>query len=919
MVNTDELTTQAESYIGKRNLLLQNIEPAIIRKAWFTLSHLLLPEGAKVVDMGCDDGSMTYAMAVLYPKVHFTGLDKSKRKINKAKELYHLKNLDYKVGDATSEVFEAESVDAVVNSYVLHEVYSSARFNEEIVHDTLKKQFKMLKKGGAMFIRDFAMPPPEEFVWLEMPDTKSAGKELSELSESDLLIWYAEHARPKQDPGCGGFFLEELPERYPGTRLFRLPYKWAYEFIMRKDDRKHWETQLPVEYTFFTEREFRKTLRGQGARVQYSAPYWDDDIISDRFEGHFRMYTDDGRPMGHPPTCFVAVSYKLSERKSLRIEERRPSVTEKSTLSITAMRDKKSGEIRDVVSRDVIVSEVVPYRVDSEGYLKVYLHDGLARSIANAVPRGGINIDGRRWSGHMIEPISVDSEAISSVGQFDVKSSSDFSHQYLGLKPQKDAVLEHGPDYYPAPDYIDEKINTYYLKVQKAKGVIAPKSHAGLSNKFQAKGFIREIDAQQVLDAITVGMIPSSRLELQILSLFQHLNMKPETWTDKKISLQMNKLANKANVSDLLARLSEPDERFSKVKGSAGQLRSIHSTFVEEGQSRGSVSGLSSESIDFIVHDGKTINTAVIMPLTKDLKGEIHAGFNVKYMPVPQRHEGNGLTVTAPTLNIPADITNHKQLKKFIAEEYGIPTSSVFKLGESYFSHVGVTPHRIHPYAIASPPEMAKDPDTHFIPFYQMTLLQRSLSKEPHFMTLIARSYRYFHEQLRLDAKMDVKKILKQRFDNIQPDWSLPVYYDSLDMMREHADHVIQEQHRNEELERQHMHEEEERLRLEQEAEEERVKAEQLAKQQAEEKEKKKKKKKVKLAPIQPVNLNANLKAPPLTQAPVAELPEPKADIVIPEQFKPHGKSITASFERELEAFIEEFKDKLEGPSPEKW
>lgn len=61
----EKLETEAESYIEKRNLLLKDIEPAVISKAWFTLSHLLLDEGAHVVDMGCDDGAMTYAMAAM--------------------------------------------------------------------------------------------------------------------------------------------------------------------------------------------------------------------------------------------------------------------------------------------------------------------------------------------------------------------------------------------------------------------------------------------------------------------------------------------------------------------------------------------------------------------------------------------------------------------------------------------------------------------------------------------------------------------------------------------------------------------------------------------------------------------------------------------------------------------------------------
>ena len=797
-----------ESHREKRNLLLKDIEPEIIRKAWFTLSHLLLPDGAKVVDMGCDDGAMTYAMAAINPKLKFTGLDKSKRQINKAKEKYKLHNLDYKIGDVSSEIFEPESIDGIVNSYILHEVYSGSRYNERIVSDTLRKHFKMLKKGGVMFIRDYSRPPPEEFVLMEMPDLPSRGKELSKLSEAELLMWYAEHARPRQDPGCGGFFLEELPERIPRTRLFRLPYKWAYEFIMRKDDRKQWDAELPMEYTFFTQREFKKELRGLGARVQYSGPYWDEDIINEKFEGHFRLYQDDGTPLGHPPTCFIAVATKLAERKSLNIEERRPSTIDSGNLKINAMRDQNTGEIMDVVSRDIDLSEIIPYRLDDEGRLKVYLHDGIARSIANAVPRGGFNIDGRVWSGHMIEAISVDGEAMSTMEEYDVKHSALFARDYLGLKPKAGAILEHGPDYYPAPDYIDEKIKTFYLDVEEKKGEITPKNLYGHHEKFQAKGAVREIDAQQVLNAITVGMIPNARLELQILSLFQHLGLKAETWSDKKLKLEMGKITERMNLKKLLRSLGEKDFRFKEIKGTAGQLRPVHSVFVEEGASRGSMAGLTSQDVDFVIHDDRTINTVVVLPMTKDLKGEIHAGVNLKYLPIPQRHEGNGLTISAPSFNLPPEVRNQKEIKRFIAEKMGVTVDMVMKMGESYYAHVGLTPQRIHPYAIAAPPHCFKDPGTKFIPFYQMALLQRFISKEPHFMTVIARAYRYFNDEMRFDAKLQTKAIVKQRFESAQPDWGIPISYEPVEVaMRkssvrdvldaEDLDHVIEQKAHN--------------------------------------------------------------------------------------------------------------------------
>jgi ubiquinone/menaquinone biosynthesis C-methylase UbiE len=777
----DEFAQLQESYLERRDMLLKNVDAATIRKAWFALSHLLLDEGARVVDMGCDDGAVTYAMAAISPKIKFTGLDKSKRQINKAREKFSLHNLEFIIGDTTSEIFEPESIDAVINSYVLHEVYSGSRYNERIVSDTLRKHFKILKKGGVMFIRDYARPPPGEYVLMEMPDTPSHGNTLATLSEPDLLVWYSEHARPRSDPGTGGFFLEELPPRFPRTRLFRLPHKWAYEFLMRKDDRAHWELGLPLEYTFFTSRDYIKELSTLGARVQYSGPYWEEEIIDKKFEGHVKLFADDGTPLGHPPTCFVSVAYKMQERKSLYIQERRPSNTVESKLRITAMRDEKSGRITDVVSRGINAVEILPYRLDEEGRLKIFLHDGVARSIANAVPRSGTNIDGRGWSGHMIEPVAVNSKVISDMGDTpDVKQTARFSRDHLGLIPREGATLEKGPDYYPSPSYIDERIYTYYLKVEPPKAPPIPKNFIGHSERFHAKGLVREMDAQQVLNAITVGMIPSGRLELQILSLFELLKIKAENWTSKNVMFQVGEITKQRSLHKLLKQYKGENKRFREVKGTAGQLRPVHSTFVEEGQARGAVTGLSAQDVDFVVFDDETVNTAVVLPLTKDLKDDVHAGFFVDSMPVPQLHNKDSKTISAPSFNLPRSVTNLQQAKKFIADQFGVFPQMVFKIGESYHNHIGVTPQRIHPFGVAVPPEFFGLRKMETMPLWQVLMIRQKeddFNADIDFRIVAARSYKMLGQDIRMEAKLNAKPILSERFDQSRPEFSLPVLY----------------------------------------------------------------------------------------------------------------------------------------------
>ena len=178
------------------NPLLKNISPAIIRQAWFTMAHLVLEHGATVLDIRCHEGINTYAMAALNPEIEFIGIDRSPTLIEKAKAQYDLPNLQYMSGDIQENFVPKGSLDAIVNSFTLHEIYSQNNCSEKAVTDSLKRQFELLKKEGLLFIQGHVMPPEEEYTLLEMPEEPGKGQLIEQLSEIDLLILYAEQARP---------------------------------------------------------------------------------------------------------------------------------------------------------------------------------------------------------------------------------------------------------------------------------------------------------------------------------------------------------------------------------------------------------------------------------------------------------------------------------------------------------------------------------------------------------------------------------------------------------------------------------------------------------------------------------------------------------------------------------------------------
>ncbi len=691
-----------EETIAEYKALLNSVPDAVIRKAWFTMSHLILPPGAKIVDMGCADGSMIFAMAVMNPDYYFIGVDHDRNLVRQARDLYQLKNLEFVCADIGETPVPENSVDAIISSFILHEIYSQSQCNEKIVETIIQNHFKCLKTDGLLFIRDFSLPE-SSYVLLEMPDEPSDLNDgVYGLSEPELLIQYSEKARPIDDPKHRGFYLEELPPRFPRTRLFRLPYKWAYEFILRKDDREYWNEELHKEYSFLTERDMRRLLKTYDARLLYTAPHWDQQIVKARFEKKFKLFDEDGKMMGNPPTSFITLAQKVGEKKSLHLLERKPTRTPNRTIRITAMRDEVDGRIQDVVCRDQEIVEILPYRISDDNKLTIYIHDGLPRGLVNAVPRSGPNIDGKRWSGHMTEAIGIPLDVFESIKPGDTKSTFNFAREFLGLKIIPGKNIEDGPAFYPAPDHIDERIQTKYLQVQMPDGVLSPRHVLSDITGFSTQGKIREVDAQRILNAIGVGLIPSSRLEIQILALYEKLGLPYEAWADCPLSLQTEEPEEVSRLKDMVDKMAQHDHRFREIRGTAGQIRTAHSVFVDEGQVKGGIAGLASREMEFILQEDKSQNTAVILPLTQRINGEVMAGIIEEYLPVPQRYKGNGYIVTCPSMPLPKEVTNFELARKYIAEKFEVPIDCVSRMGESYFSHIGVTPQRIYPFAVST-------------------------------------------------------------------------------------------------------------------------------------------------------------------------------------------------------------------------
>ncbi len=739
-------TDTAMDIKAKPNPLLKNIPSQTIKQAWFIMAHLVLEKGAKTLNIMTHDGAMTYTMAVLNPDIEFIGIHQSEEVIEISKKKYQSPNLSFIKHKIQENFMPLGSFDAIINSFNLHEIYSENSCNEKSVIETLERQFALLKKDGYIYTQGYNMYPEDEYVLMEMPDEKSKSNNIEDLSEIELLILYSESARPRENDSYKGFYLEELPARFPRTRLFRLPAKWAYEFILRKDNRSSWKEELYKEYSFLSCPNFSRIIRGFGAKLLYTAPHWNEDILKNHYNKKMRLFKEDGESMGSPETSFILLAQKTEERHSLTLQERKPSKAENSALRITAMRNEHDSSIVDIVSRDMHITEILPYRITSDNKLHVFIHEGIPRCLANTIPRKGPNIDGKQWSGHMTETFAIPQEIIENLDKDHFRSTMDFSQNYLGLKPEMGTLFENGPGFFPAPNCIDEHIDTLYLKVKAPKKSISPKIILEDASGFSTNGRIREINAQQILNAISVGLIPTSRLEIQILGLYEKLGLPYQAWASSPLSLQTESPKETTKLQEIISKLAADDNRFKDIKGTTGQIKTMQSVFVDEGQNNGGIMGLASKEKDFILNEESSMNTAVVLPLTRSINGEVMAGIVEEYLPIPQRYKGNGYTISCPSFPLPVEIKNFDMARKYIADKFEVPVDCVARMGESYFSHIGVTPQRIYPFAVSQGGAKGwmKAGRTHgtttYAPLYGLYRLLY-LDNDYSFMKIVAMSY----------------------------------------------------------------------------------------------------------------------------------------------------------------------------------
>ncbi len=684
-------------------------------------AHFLLPAGGRIVDMGSATGEVTYVLARLNPRLEVIGADRDPSVVAFARKTFRLPNLTFITSDISIPDVPDESVDGIVNSNILHGVYSDAGYNPDEIGRLLEKQARKLKTGGTMLIRDYMMPPEDEFVLLEFPNARSKGKDVAQLSDADLLIRFAHTARPLPSGGAEGFRLEEIKPLRPDTRLFRLPHKWALEFIHRKDSRANWNKTLREEYTFFTWQDYERECSKIGMRMVFSAPYANPWVVKNRFKGKFQLYTAAGRPLGIPATNHFIVAQKVADRQSLLLEERRPSPAPVGDLQVTVVRDKKTGVLHELVRRRGEYCDVIPYRITPDNRLIVYVRSGYPRPIINAGQQGWQNIDGKKWSGHLIEPISMAMGAITDDAEANRKMIFDHVRGYAGLRPKAEDNWFVGETYFPAPDQVDEAIEGVFIEVENPAQTSWPIRN-DKEALFTELGTITELDAADIVLAAQVGLLPEPRLELHVMDLMRRCKIPLPAWIGEAMPKTVRQAVRAADPETVLKK-AVPAEFEEERKGKAVHLKPVKAVFIEEGKVGNQTRTLSAQDVEYVVKDDGIENIALVLPVTRDWDNNLLLALQPSIMPVPNRTGGSGATLNAPSFPMPKDVRTMDEARAFVAAKFHVGEEHVHPLGPSFFTHVGLMPQRIYPFTVSSVADADKWNITYMLESQVMTMI----------------------------------------------------------------------------------------------------------------------------------------------------------------------------------------------------
>lgn len=674
---------------------LRQMDASMRQKVALTAAHLL-SEG-ELADMGMGSGSGSHALAQLYPDLQVIGVDVNPVMVERARAELVLPNLRFLAGDVAAPCFEPGTIEAILDSSVLHHVTSFNGYDRSAAARALAVQAEALAEHGILVVRDFVDPGPGR-VWLDLPTADGHADPSDPLGCSTAVLFerFAGEFRSLLPPAQRGFAYRVVdPEASPrveaGFRRYELEHAHAVEFILRKDYRDSWEIEAQEEYGYATQRELEAICAGLGLRVLASTPLRNPWIVENRFRGKLRLLATDGAPLDWPATNVVVVGQKVPNGEGVRLSEG-PARPRLGYLELSHFEHVATGRVHDLVRRPNTTVDVLPWfrRGDS---VHVLARRGYPRPILGCDAHGATAIDGATPATYVTEPLNVQRQD-RPIGQTVEELCATFPD--LGA----DAVLgfDLGSTYYPSPGGIQEEVESMFVEVRP----LATQWRLAGSSGFSTSGVLRSIEARQLLRAAQVGGLPDARLELNTYDLLLRLGLDPGDWIGEAPRWTAPPLAlESVSLEVALARPHRRAFRRAPASASSGFLEVRCAEFVEHAAGGDE---LHRRALEFVVPRRHAFSSIAVAVLGRTPDGQVLVGLDDDDLPAAQGFLGNSELLVTPAWRLPQEVRGLEASRTFarerLAAEYGVEVGAVWELGGRYHPSPGVTPEVVHPLAV---------------------------------------------------------------------------------------------------------------------------------------------------------------------------------------------------------------------------
>jgi ubiquinone/menaquinone biosynthesis C-methylase UbiE len=132
-----------------------------------------LPNPQIIVSVGVGTGEEVQVAAQLFSNAQVYGLDISRGAILSAREKLALSDNEWIEGSATNIPLKGNSVDGIIMSAIMHEIYSYVPDGKQAWRQAIREVATKLAENGAFLLRDFAAPDAKGVVTMRMTSNVS--------------------------------------------------------------------------------------------------------------------------------------------------------------------------------------------------------------------------------------------------------------------------------------------------------------------------------------------------------------------------------------------------------------------------------------------------------------------------------------------------------------------------------------------------------------------------------------------------------------------------------------------------------------------------------------------------------------------------------------------------------------------------